>query len=498
MKLNIFYSLLAVASVASLAACDDQDYTQLDKGNEPLVITASQSEIVLDEASHASDAIELSWTTGTNNGTGNRIYYTLELAQADTEFAESVYLKSNVTQSYSWTPTVEELNNILIDKLHATAGIPMELEARVIATVAGYEDEEQISVCRFTATPYEAVTSTLYIIGDATSTGWSADNAAEMTRTDNGIFTWTGNLHAGNFKFITTRGEFVPSYNNDGTGKLVYRSSFDEPDEQFTVENSATYKIDVNLFTLTMSIQESASDVLAYDKIFFVGDVTGWGFEPMNQDPLDKFLFRIGVTFPSAGEFKFGTTSGSWENMYKAGSDHASYTSQAVQFVQGFDPDPKWYITDADANKSYKICLDIRSGRERMIATQFTPYQCIYLIGSATSAGWSIGDALPMTASATDPNIMTWSGALTEGELKFTCDKQSDWGGAWFLATSSNATPTGTTEKTLFIDKSSNSFADQYLDIAVGDVDLKWNITQAGNYTITLNQLTEEISIVKK
>ena len=53
-------------------------------------------------------------------------------------------------------------------------------------------------------------------------------------------------------------------------------------------------------------------------------------------------------------------------------------------------------------------------------------------------------------------------------------------------------------EQMLFIDKSSDLCKAQYLENNVGDLDFKWNITEAGTYTITLNQLKETVSIVKK
>ena len=38
---------------------------------------------------HKTDALELSWTTGTNYGTGNKISYTLELTKTGSDFADS-------------------------------------------------------------------------------------------------------------------------------------------------------------------------------------------------------------------------------------------------------------------------------------------------------------------------------------------------------------------------------------------------------------------------
>ena len=132
-----------------------------------------------------------------------------------------------------------------------------------------------------------------------------------------------------------------------------------------------------------------------------------------------------------------------------------------------------------------------------MIMRPFTPYTEMYLIGSATPGGWDLGQGTPMTVDPSDPDIFTWTGYLSEGELKFSADLQSDWNGAWFMASSENASPTGTVEKTIFIDKSDDTLAGEYRDISIGDVDRKWVISQAGNYTITLNQLLEEITIAK-
>ena len=133
-----------------------------------------------------------------------------------------------------------------------------------------------------------------------------------------------------------------------------------------------------------------------------------------------------------------------------------------------------------------------------MMMREFVPYQMIYLVGDATPNGWDIGNATPMMATD-NPYVFTWAGNLTAGELKFTCDKKSDWNGAWFMNASGNGVaPTGEVEDMLFIDKSDDYFKSQYLDFSIGDVDQKWKITSAGHYTITLNQLDETISIVKQ
>lgn len=509
MKRHINYIVGALLCSGMLAACADDDYTELDKSDPAeaeLTLKASTDNIVLDEQAHSSDALELNWTTGTNYGTGNRIRYTLEIAKAGTQFAEPVRIVEAQTRTYSHTWSVEQLNDLLRSSF-GTTDEPEELalEARVTADVAGNESLTQTSATAFTATTYKPVTTTLYLIGQAMPNGWSADNAEAMKRTDNGIFTWSGTMHVGEYKFITTLGSFYPQYVDDGNGSPVLRSGDDDPvqDRNFQITEEAEegyeYKIDVNLLAGTLTVSQVAADQARFEELFFVGGMTNWGFEAMTMDVVDRNLFRLGryigpSTGGDYGEFKFGTQKG-WDNMLMAETANAPYTSTGMAFG---GEDRKWLLQDSECDKAYKICVDVREGKERMLMSEFTPYETIYLIGEAAPGGWSMDDAVAMTADASDPYTFTWTGTLGTGELKFTCDKQSDWMGAWFLASEDGKTPTGEEEQMLFIDKSSAACAAQYLDIAVGGIDQKWKIQEAGTYTITLNQLKETITIIKK
>ena len=287
-----------------------------------------------------------------------------------------------------------------------------------------------------------------------------------MTRKDNGIFTWTGQLNVGSFKFILTPGTFSPCYNNANEDGTLYYSADGTPDINFTVDEAGFYQVDVNLFTAVLGLKPVEGNQPPYDQIYFIDGTAGYSFAPMTRDVLDPFLFRYGHEFTTAGDFKFATANGSWENNYKATQPNAPYTDTSVEFVSGFDPDNKWMLQASEVNKAYKICFDIRPGKERMLMGEFTPYGMIYLIGDATSAGWTLDNAVPMTATD-DPYVFTWTGSLNAGELKFTCDKQADWNGAWFMSATNGAAPTGQTEQMLFLDKSSDACKAQYLDVAV-------------------------------
>ena len=486
----------ALLLLVTTAACTDQDYEEYNKGYDMLTLSATQSTDTLDEASHASNAVTLNWTTGNNGGTGNRIAYTLELAKAGTDFANPCTLVSDATQTYEWSGNEENLNNMILDNMGGQPGKRIDLQARVTASVTGY-DEVQQSEVSFSFVPYAPVSSTLYLIGDATPNGWSADNATPMTRTDNGIFTWEGSLTKGSLKFITTLGQLLPSYNLGDDGLATLRTSDEQPDNQWHISEAHYYKVSINLLTGVVAIEETESSKPAFEQLFFVGNMTGWSFEQMTRDVLDPYLFRLGRFFDQGGDFKFGTSAGSWENMYKATKANAPYTDTGMKFVSGYDPDDKWYLQDDETNKAYKICVDIRSGKERMLMSEFHPYEGIWLVGDATPNGWDLANATAMTKSS--DYVFTWTGKLNAGELKFTCDKKSDWNGAWFMCAAGNdMEPTGKPEQALFIDKSSDNCKAQYLDLSIGDIDQKWKISQSGTYTITLDQLHETVTITKR
>jgi len=345
---NIYYGFLLLLSTIIMFACND-DLRELNKGEEPLALTISDAVDSLSEANVSENGITFNWTTGTNSGTSAAISYMLEIAPSGSNFVDAYYVDLG-QDIYKLSYTEEQLNDILLDELLATPAKEAQFEARITATVANDNVEPQTSTTTFTVKPYEPVTKTLYLVGNATPNGWDVDNATAMTRTDNGVFSWTGRLTKGNFKFITTLGSMLPSYNRDessSSNALIYRNDVDDPDEQYTVDSTNTYTVSVNLLNLTTTIKASKDVVAPYSMIYFVGSFTDWNFIEMTPDPLSSFIFRYGavLNWNNGGEFKFGTASGSWNNMYHPTEASASYTSTSVQ--QDDEGDYKWVLTEA-------------------------------------------------------------------------------------------------------------------------------------------------------
>lgn len=492
---------LLTGIICLFASCTDE-LAELNKGYDTLTLTADKQEISLKEADATQTAVTLTWTSGTNYGTGARLNYTLTLDNAaGNTRAEPLFDKRFNDQELSYSFSVRELN----DYLH-NAGISLNygetLDVRVVLTaeVAGYEEYTQTSSLTLKVTTYEPVSETLYLCVDAANAEEPNDMSALSLENNQqpGIFSIVANLTAGEeFKFFTERDFTSTAYvraADSGTNltdgsvcPIVRKTDGSVEDLNFTVSETELYKLTVNLLDNTLSVLKSEPLAPAYDMIYFVGSFNNWSFDPMKKDPVNPFVFLYSRYFEwvADGEFKFGTMPGSWDNMYMATQDKAPYTDQNVKLGGA---DQKWVLKEGECGKVYKIRLDITDGKETMTMTPFTPYPDIYLIGDATPAGWNLPSNTPM--EKVDDFTFKWTGDLNAGEIKFSCDNRNDWMGAWFMAVEGGEAFTPGDHSMYLIDKTNP-------DYGYGNLDNKWKVTEAGNYTVTLNQATETLNIVK-
>jgi hypothetical protein len=181
--------------------------------NAPLAMSVSDSSLVLNQVNQNAPAVTFTWTTGTNEGTNSAIDYTFQLDKKGNNFANPVSMEMG-RQVYTINYTTGQLNDSLLNHWKIAPGAAVDLEARIIANVAGTSLPPQISnIKSITVTPYKPVSSTLYIIGGATATGWD-NNKSEALAADPktpGGFIYQGTLLPGTFKFITKLVIFLPS-----------------------------------------------------------------------------------------------------------------------------------------------------------------------------------------------------------------------------------------------------------------------------------------------
>lgn len=450
-------------------SCQKEEVTDIKLAGE-LSLSSTSADIVLSQKNDANVAVTFNWTTGTNNGTGASISYVLQIDKEGNGFADPQVFEMGKAV-YAKSFSVSQLNSNLLREYGAVAGVASNLEARVIATVYNSPTTEQISqVITIKVMPYEPVSTTLYIFGDATANGWDAAKAIALIpdEDDPTIFTFRGALGTGSYKFITTLGQFLPSYNlGADDNHIIYRTSDSDPDNKFTVAEAGVYNIKVSLLELT--IMSVKLDVPVYDHIYMVGDASpnGWDIgnaTELTPDPDHPAIFTyMGVMKP--GDFKFPVNRNSdWgQDMFMKLSDSTMYLHL------GGDPDDsKWSI----AKKGhYSIKLNILDNTISISRTK------LFMVGSATPIGWNIDKAIELTEDPTDGCIFIYSGPMVAGEFKFPVNRNTDWGQDMYERLDDTH---------------------MYRHIGGEADDNKWSITAAGNYVITANIETLTISTVGK
>lgn len=482
----IAYCLFIVSIFSSCKKTED--FTPQDV-NGPLALRTSDSSVILNEANANTTALTLSWTTGSNYKTGVAITYVLQLDKQGDNFSSPVTNnigKATNTVSYS----TSALNTLLTTYWNATPNTPFTLQARVYTILGdGTIKGDTSAAINISITPYLPVSKSLYIIGSATATGWDANAADSLTPDPNipGEFHYTGTLTPGEFKFITIKGSFLPSYNMGAdSAHLFYRTQDAQPDDKFGIATPQVYTIDVNLVSLTINISKAQAPL--YSKLWIVGDATpnGWNIDAPNEmkvSPYNPYVFTYNEKL-KAGEFKIPTATGNWGgDFYRPLTDHQPITDTMAALVLGSTnpPDNKWQIITAGA---YKISLNIQYNSIHI--TPFTPYTALWMLGDATPNGWNDDAPTPMTATA-DPNVFVYNGPLTVGEFKIPVAIGNGFAGPYFRPAMNNPS----------INDSTAIFVPQGANQADRD-DYKWKITDAGNYKVTINQLYETISIIKQ
>ncbi len=467
---RIFTFMLAACLVV-LSSCKKEETTNIALAGD-LAVTPSVTAVTLNQKNDDKTAVTLNWTTGSNSGTGASISYVLQIDKAGNNFANPLAFDMGKAV-YEKSFKVSELNESLLNQFGFQAGISAKLEARVIATVYDTPQTQLTSkVVTIDIATYAPVSKTLFIIGDASPNGWSADNATLLApTTDNPtVFVYKGALSAGSFKFITSKGQFLPAYQKgaDG-GHIIYRTLDSEPDGQFTVTDPGMYKVTVSLLDLTVTLVKLA--LPAYDHIYMVGDASpnGWTITSATEltpNPDNPYLFTYtGVMKP--GDFKFPVNrNDDWgQDMFEKTSDSTMYLHKG-----GTAGDDKWTITKKG---HYVITLNLMDNTISMKRTK------LYMVGDASPAVWSIDKAVELTEGAIDGCIFTYSGPMTAGDFKLPVNRRSDWGQDMYMPVQAD-------------------ISHMYRHVGGAADDFKWKITAAGNYTVVANLETLGISILKQ
>ena len=177
----------------------------------------------------------------------------------------------------------------------------------------------------------------IYIIGDGTFyTPWSLDEmignpafnsekpeesewSSAFTHAGNGIYTWTGVLAPGTFKF-PWKNSFNDFFGYQD-GRLVYHPDGAAPDDpKYTVGTAGNYTITIDIHKLTFDIKTNSTYSVP-EELYLIGDVTpgGWDLsKAIKMENQGNGIFYVKAELSDSGNaegFKFVFNQNTWDGI---------------------------------------------------------------------------------------------------------------------------------------------------------------------------------------
>ena len=221
----------------------------------------------------------------------------------------------------------------------------------------------------------------------------------------------------------------------------------------------------------------------AADRLVIVGDATwgGWNLSQstvMQKSDENTDVFKATVHLDANKEFKFLTELG-WGNLeYRAGAGPVTLQSGVVApLVSSVDePTDGKFFVDESANYDIVCNLAEKTVIVTKAAYQATPlkHTALWMIGSATKGGWSIGEGTVMKQDASNPAKFSVRTELKAGELKFGTNVYAGFDQMFYLC---DLTDEG--------------------KIVFGGDDNKWNFTEEATYDVTIDVAAMTVSFTK-
>lgn len=466
------------------------------------ILSASKTNLVLNRDSATKTALTFTWTAASLNNSQGEITYFFEWDNKGNNFKSpntTALGKNKISLSY----TVGALDTLLGVLAY---NVPTDIETRIVcatsdgSVAAFYSNVLLINVTTYSLKiplPYTA----LWLAGDATPTGWNLASPTPMPQSasDPYIFTWTGNLKVGDFKILTTLNtpsapSIRPLSNHPDISVTSYQITTDSAN--WAISTAGNYSIKLNFKTKTITITQNSTTPPPFNQLWLIGDATPTGWDiahptPMVQSAADPFVFTwtgqlsTGATGP--GEFKIATALNNFHApFYRPLTNHPPLTVTSVTLYAD-SVDTKWAISTAGA---YSITLNLRDNS--IVIQQSTapvpPFNKLWIVGDATSAGWNINNPLPMTQNPGDNWVFTWNGILkpvkangisTPGEFKIPT-VLGNWTAAFYRPKSNHP-----------------ALTDKGLTLSTSPDD-KWAIADSATYSITLNLRDTTINIIKQ
>lgn len=264
--------LLAILLLLFAAGCTkDEKRIIYQGGTAPTLKVQQDAEIAYANASQT--ALTLTWTNPNytfNTGTSSLdVSYNIEIDTA-ADFSNPNKKVITVSKDLSYSFTVSDLNDVMLNQLVLKPSVPHTLQIRVVSSMANssaqlISNTEQLTLIPYAIPPKVQPPSSghLYIVGDATAGGWNNPvpvPSQEFTQVSETLYEITISLTGGKeYLIIPVNGDWTHKYavkdkkvaGLSGGGDFGYDLGDNFPGPA----NSGTYKITVDFqrgkFTVT-------------------------------------------------------------------------------------------------------------------------------------------------------------------------------------------------------------------------------------------------------
>ena len=230
-----------------------------------------------------------------------------------------------------------------------------------------------------------------------------------------------------------------------------------------------------------MLLAASTLTVQAAERLLIVGDGVwgGWSIDNsivMMNDAAQPDVFTATVSLKANSDFKFLTETEWGKLEYRAGDAGVTLSDGVSAALVSSDDNSNDNKFQVGETANYSIVCDLAA---KTVTVTKAAYQddeikhtALWLVGSATTGGWDLGNATMILPSDDNPMVFRGTVDLLEGEMKIAVNKYTGYGQTFYLRDAADET------KMVF-----------------GGDDNKWNIAKAGQYDVEADVKNLTISI---
>ena len=219
----------------------------------------------------------------------------------------------------------------------------------------------------------------------------------------------------------------------------------------------------------------------AADRLLIIGEAVwgGWSIDNsivMLNSTENPDVFKATVNLNANGTFKFLTTAAFGNLEYRAGDNDVTLAEGVASPLVSTEENSNDKQFKVSETANYDIVCDLVA---KTIVVKKANYQtnplkhtALWMIGSATPGGWSIGDGVMLSPDADNPTVFKATVNLVEGDMKIAVNKHTGYDQTFYL----------------------RDAADDAKMVFGGD-DNKWKIAKAGQYDVEADVKNLTISI---